>query len=70
MSPPTNEKLYFFCSCLIDLTIFFILCLFIFFFNPEKEISKNLGSADLQIISDIDDLIIFFINKSGYRKFK
>ena len=68
VSPPIKEKLYFFCSCLIDLIINFILFLLKFFLDPENEINIYLGFTPLEIISDIDDLITFLIIRSGLLK--
>ena len=68
VSPPDSLIPYFFCSSLIDLDIkirFFLLKCFWF---PLPEIKINFGFTPLQIKSDIEDLIIFFINNRGFLK--
>ena len=70
ISPPISEKLYFFCSCLIELSNSFIFFFVNLFLEPENEININFGSTPLEIISEIDDRITFFIIKSGLLKLK
>ena len=53
ISPPIKKNLYFFCSFLIELSINFIFFLEKFFFVPENESSIYLGSAPLEITSEI-----------------
>ena len=70
VSPPDNLILYFFCSSLIDFEIslrFFLLKCFLL---PLADIKIYFGLTPLQTKSDIDDLIIFFINSAGFLKFR
>ena len=49
----------------IDFIIELIFFLLKFFFDPAKDINKYLGSAPFDKMSDIDDLMAFFIIKLG-----
>ena len=65
VSPPESFRLNFLSSSLIDLDNLVRCILLNIFLLPEPEININLGLTPFDIRSDIDDLIIFFINKSG-----
>ena len=69
VSPPDNFILNFFCSSAIDFEINLRLFLLKWFLLPLLDRKKYLGLTPLEIKSEIDDLIIFFIIRSGLVKF-
>ena len=70
VSPPDSIILYFLCSSAIDFEIKLRFLLLKCFLLPLPENKIYLGFTPLQIKSEIDDLIIFFITNSGLLKFK
>ena len=69
VSPPLNKIWYFLSSFFKELIISIKLECFAKNLFMEAEINIYLGFTPLQIKSEIDDLIIFLIIKSGWFKF-